>query len=313
MLSEFKELINHANHKRHWRLIACVIAAVFSLFFLAYTIKWNRTVVAFSPDGKDWAGYDDGTVHETSLSEPTATHHGTCAINGNDGFAAHNLVIPETVEINGKYYDVTEINNAFASCEGLTGTVTLPKTLKKIGTGAFYNCSNLTGIEIPQGVTYIGRLAFSADTFVKPVVIPSACETVEEYAFQGTSFESLVIEEGVALLGSQAFRNAKINQLLTIPGGVTIDSMVFSASEFSHGIVLKSGILNMGANSFRSAKLDEITADGWNSLPNWSLGLNQFYQLPATGSIYSINGTLTASAVFDYLKKVNLPSSWSAI
>jgi hypothetical protein len=72
----------------------------------------------------------------------------------------------------------------------------------------------------------------------------------------------LVIEEGVALLGSQAFRNAKINQLLTIPGGVTIDSMVFSASEFSHGIVLKSGILNMGANSFRSAKLDEITADG---------------------------------------------------
>jgi hypothetical protein len=77
--------------------------------------------------------------------------------------------------------------------------------------------------------------------------------------------------------------------------------------------VLKSGILNMGANSFRSAKLDEITADGWNSLPNWSLGLNQFYQLPATGSIYSINGTLTASAVFDYLKKVNLPSSWSAI
>jgi hypothetical protein len=37
-------------------------------------------------------------------------------------------------------------DNAFEACEGLEGTITLPKSLTRIGNYVFNRCSNITGI-----------------------------------------------------------------------------------------------------------------------------------------------------------------------
>lgn len=50
--------------------------------------------------------------------------------------SAENLIIPETIIIEGKEYIVTGIdNNAFQGCSQLV-SVTIPKTIKNIGTRA---------------------------------------------------------------------------------------------------------------------------------------------------------------------------------
>lgn len=59
------------------------------------------------------------------------------SIVANDNFSGH-LSIPATVSKDGKRYDVTAIGN-----------------------GAFYGCSNLVSVNIPESVTYIGNQAFS--------------------------------------------------------------------------------------------------------------------------------------------------------
>ena len=51
-----------------------------------------------------------------------------------------NIIIPETVEYNGHNYKVTCIGNkAFDECTSLT-SVTIPNGVTTIDDGAFYNC-----------------------------------------------------------------------------------------------------------------------------------------------------------------------------
>ena len=71
-----------------------------------------------------------------------------------------NVVIPESVTYNGETYPVTSIGlYAFYGCSGLT-SVTIPNSVTSIGSGAFDGCSGLTNVTIPNSVTSIGSYAF---------------------------------------------------------------------------------------------------------------------------------------------------------
>ena len=78
----------------------------------------------------------------------------------------------ETVEINGIYYNlVSKIQEAEVTSNSnkYTGNVVIPEkvtyenveySVTSIGGSAFYYCSGLTSITIPNSVTSIGRYAF---------------------------------------------------------------------------------------------------------------------------------------------------------
>jgi hypothetical protein len=86
----------------------------------------------------------------------------TATIVSNDGYVANDLVIPEYVIKNDEFYEVVSIGEgAFRGCSGLTGSLTIPNSVKSIGGGAFENCSGLTGsLTIGSGVESIGGDAF---------------------------------------------------------------------------------------------------------------------------------------------------------
>ena len=70
------------------------------------------------------------------------------------------VVIPSSVTNNGTTYSVTSIgNSAFYSCSGLT-SITIPNSVTSISEWAFYECSSLTSVTIGNSVTYIGYEAF---------------------------------------------------------------------------------------------------------------------------------------------------------
>lgn len=72
-----------------------------------------------------------------------------------------SLTIPSTVNVEGVSYTVTEIgNNAYKNKTSLK-KVTIPATVKKIGSGAFQGCKNLKTIKIKsKSLTSIGKNAF---------------------------------------------------------------------------------------------------------------------------------------------------------
>lgn len=71
-----------------------------------------------------------------------------------------SITIPSTVTYQGTTYTVVGVDmSAFYRCTGLT-SVTLPNTIQTIGSSAFSGCTALTNITIPNSVTEIDYDAF---------------------------------------------------------------------------------------------------------------------------------------------------------
>ena len=73
----------------------------------------------------------------------------------------------------------------------------------KIKFGAFYNCTKLEKVIIPNSITEIGNHSFSNCTSLKNITIPNSVTTIEKEAFKGcTGLTEIVIPNGVKELNS---------------------------------------------------------------------------------------------------------------
>ena len=86
---------------------------------------------------------------------------------------------------------------AFFGCSGLT-SVTIPDSVANIGQSAFFGCSGLTNMTIPGSVTSIGSEAFSDCSGLTSVTIPNSVTNIESCAFSVcTNLASVTIPQCV--------------------------------------------------------------------------------------------------------------------
>ena len=76
-----------------------------------------------------------------------------------------DMVIPSTVEYNGKTYIVTYVRRSAFYRADIT-SVSLPNTIDSIGNGAFLGCMNLSSFTVPENVKILGRGMLSGETGV---------------------------------------------------------------------------------------------------------------------------------------------------
>lgn len=86
--------------------------------------------------------------------------------------------------------------------------VILPSTLERIGEEAFFYSENLTEVNIPENVKWIGAYAFN-ETGIKSVTLPDGLEGIDDNAFDTTPITEIVLPDSVIYLGRRAFCNCE--------------------------------------------------------------------------------------------------------
>ena len=105
---------------------------------------------------------------DSSAKTATVTYQGSSYSSYSNEYTG-DIVIPATVTYNDEEYSVTSIGNAaFYKCTGLT-SVTIPNSVTSIENDAFYQCSGLTSVTIPNSVTSIGDWAFNGCTSLSTI------------------------------------------------------------------------------------------------------------------------------------------------
>ena len=183
-------------------------------------------------------------------------------VESSDDDYSGNVVIPSSVTYDGKEYSVTGIDeNAFFGCSGLT-SVEIPNSVTSIGGWAFRGCSSLTSAEIPNSVTSIGYDAFYGCESLTSVEIPSSVTSIDDNVFVGCSgLTKIVVANDNTAYDSRNNCNAIIetasNTLIAgcqntiIPNGVTsIGEWAFYDCSDLTSVTIPSSVTTIGVGAF---------------------------------------------------------------
>ena len=123
----------------------------------------------------------------------------------------------------------------------------------QMGFYAFYNCSRLTSLTLPAGITSIGEFAFMNCSKLTSVVIPSGVTSIESETFaQCTGLTSIVIPSSVTSIGDGAFSNCdSLSDIIMTSGVTSIGNQVFEFCYDLASIIIPSSVTSIGKGTFK--------------------------------------------------------------
>ena len=166
-------------HRRLFHLCPWLTTTLLSVVLLLP--KW-ASAYDFMVDGLCYNRNSNGTSVTVTYERTSYPRYSN--LNG-------DLVIPESVIYNDTTYSVTSIgNSAFFGCSGLT-SVTIPNSVTTISDYTFRSCSGLTNVTIPNSVTTIGSYAFGGCHAINQMTCLSECPPLAKAnIFQGMDYEN---------------------------------------------------------------------------------------------------------------------------
>ena len=130
-------------------------------------------------------------------------------------------------------------------------SITIPATVKKIGTASLRNIPTLERVTVPASVTNIAALAFYACSNLVEVAIGDGVESIDSDAFsECTSLTDVTIPGSVAVIGRRAFKDCTALQCATVLAG-DIGEDAFNGCTNLATIVLGDGVTGIGDSAFR--------------------------------------------------------------
>ena len=211
-----------------------------------------------------------------------------------------DVAIPPLVTYNGIEYKVTSIGDkAFFYCSGLT-SITIPDGVTTIGSSAFYGCNGLTSIMIPDSVTTIGSSAFAGCNGLTSIMIPDGVTTIGSSAFGNCSgLTSVIIGKKITAMESNAFNGC--NALTSVTFHCSKINTWFSGLKSIKEVTFGDGVTSIGNIAFKNCSgLTSITIG--NSVTSIGIGAfdgtawydNQPDGLVYAGKVaYKYKGTMT--------------------
>lgn len=124
--------------------------------------------------------------------------------------------------------------------------VSLPKTVKMIGSMAFEGCTELETVLFPEGLESIGSRAFRGARF-RTLILPDSLESIDEEAFMDCrGLESVSFSPNLKKIGDKAFQNTPLK------------AVHFPASLEKIGIAAYRGCTELASAYFEDCKNLEV-------------------------------------------------------
>jgi len=183
----------------------------------------------------------------------------TCTIVGMGTCKDTELYFPN--EIDGLF--VTGIcTGAFSRRQDITGIV-IPENITYIGCDAFYGCSKLKTIAVKNGnETYCAVNNCLIETATKKLVlgcktsvIPNdgSVESIGEFAFAGSDLKALSIPNKITSIGYSAFIFCDDLKKLEIPNSVTqIGPFAFGQCSSLEELIIPNSVTSVGTGAFNN-------------------------------------------------------------
>ncbi len=217
--------------------------------------KWDQKFAEVTQDVTYNALYimKDGDLYY-QVDEPTETAFVTYEVLYLDNYKnlTGPVTIPVSIRDNSMEFNVTGVGeDAFYGCTGLT-SITIPNSVTSIEYGAFQNCRGLTSVTIPNSITSIGMYTFSDCTGLTSVTIPNSVTSIGESTFFGcTGLTSVTIPNSVTKIGYGAFDGCSSLTSVTIPNSVTsIGITAFAGCSSLTGIIIPNSVTSIGNSAF---------------------------------------------------------------
>ena len=218
-----------------------------------------------------------------------------------------SLYIPSSVSYSGKFYSVTSIGSyAFYNCSRLI-KVTIPNSVTSIGNNAFYGCSGLTSITIPNSVTSIGQYAFYNCSGLTNVTIPNSVTSIEGYTFYGCSgLTSITIPNSVTSIGNNAFYGCSGLKSVAIGNNVTsIGQYAFYNCYGLNSVAIGNNVTSIGEDAFKNCtNLQTVINFSTLSISKGS-SMNGYVAYNANKVINAPNGSMEGDCVFGVVSGKN--------
>ena len=226
-------------------------------------------------------------IHEKSfIVDPPVTKDQIRAMQFNGG---SQIIFPE-----GKLVELGD--NAFYGCTGMTH-IYIPEGVTRIGTWAFYDCINLIGVRFPSTLTEINYAAFDGTVRLASINIPKNVTRIDPGAFDACQSVKKVTVNGSNTVYSSSGNSIIEKATNTLIAGFNcteIPSAVTSIADYAFrhlngikDIALPNAVTSIGKNAFFSCTALRTVSIG-SGITN--IGDNAFSQGNALESL-TINAT----------------------
>ena len=226
-----------------------------SITFSLSISKYNTNTTSVYIDG---TLYDE--IRETKDINITLTSgEHTILITGDQNFSFPSYIIGSD---NNKYltsaklkitYNELKARNFF-QCSNLT-SVEMEDYITSIKDYCFYQCSSLTSINLPNNLTELGNSCFNGCSSLTSIVIPDSVTTIGSRLCQFcSSLTYLKLSNGLSQLAGHFIADCNNLTSITIPDSVTnITNYAFSEANGLTSITIPVNVKSVGNYAFKDA------------------------------------------------------------